>query len=274
MTELAQFYKKLYSLQAAPDVSYDMLHNLDLPQLNKDKQVILDEPIVYEEVVEATKALKKTLGTDGLLIEIYKRLSYKIAILVKLFEEINITKCMHVSAWHGIIALLEKPDRNGLLIPNWRPLTLLNCDYKIYSEILATRLNIVLPKLIHPMQTGFMKGRHITENIVELKNLIDKCNEISTSGILISFDFYKAFDTVEWPAIKQILRAFNFTEKFINMTMILYTKQTTAVLNNGFWSQWFSPSRGTRQGNPISPLIFDLIEILGAALRQNKNSEA
>ena len=71
---------------------------------------------------------------------------------------------LHKSAIKGIISLIEKTGRGPLYLTNWGPISLLNRDYKILAKILATRLNIVLPKLIHPMQTRFIKGRSISEN--------------------------------------------------------------------------------------------------------------
>ena len=90
------------------------------------------------------------------------------------------THLMHLSATRGIIALFVKLGKDALFLGNWRPLTLLNCDYKIYAKILAIRLNTVLPKLIHPMQTGFINNRNIAENIFSLIKVIDHCNKEKT----------------------------------------------------------------------------------------------
>ena len=65
----------------------------------------------------------------------------------------------------GIIKLIPKKDTEPDLIRNWRPLTLLNCDYKIAAKAIANRLKKVIPKLVNSDQTGFIKGRFIRENI-------------------------------------------------------------------------------------------------------------
>jgi len=72
---------------------------------------------------------------------------------------------MSVSQRRGVITPLTKEDANLLFLSNWRPITLLNVDYKIASKVIAKRIERVLPSLIHPDQTGLMKGRYIGQNI-------------------------------------------------------------------------------------------------------------
>ena len=176
LKEQFRFYSELYKSridELLPTPQY--LDNLELPSLTEDEHLMLDEPLVIEEVAEAIKSLKnnKAAGCDGL--KIYKRYSYlPVPTLLALYKEVLDKKQLHISARTGLITLIEKVGRNPCYLKDWRPLTLLNCDYKILAKILATRLNIVLPKLIHPMQSGFMKGRSIHENIVKLINLADQ----------------------------------------------------------------------------------------------------
>ena len=96
----------------------------------------------------------------------------------------------------GIITLLPKKDKDTLLLKNWRPISLLNTDYKILAKIHATRLQKVLPSIIHGDQTGFLKNRYIGENIRLFLDSIDLCKQFSIKGIVFSIDFEKAFDSV------------------------------------------------------------------------------
>ena len=75
-----------------------------------------------------------------------------------------------------VISLLEKPGKNPIKLANWRPISLVNCDAKIYSKILANRIEGVIKELIHEDQTGFIKGRSIHENITDLLSIIDYVN--------------------------------------------------------------------------------------------------
>ena len=131
-------------------------------------------------------------------------------------------------------------------------------------------MGTVLPDLINPMQIGFMRNRFIAKNIILLSNIIHHCNVERVPAYLLSFDFYKAFDSVEWDAIAATLEHLNFGEYYINLIAILQADITSCVTNNGYWSSWFNVTRGSRQGCPNSPLTFNLvIEILAAKLRQN-----
>ena len=192
--------------------------------------------------------------------------------MVGLYQEVVQEGKLHLSAHRGIITLMEKVDKCILKLKSWRPLTLLNLDGKIYRKILANRMNKALNDKIHYSQTGFMKGRSLHENVMKIMEVINHCNASKVDGLLIGFDFLKAFDTVEWEAMFQSLVAFNFGHKFLNMVITLFTDPLVCVSNNGYLSEFFSPTRACRQGCTFSPSIFTVtVELLGIALRQNPN---
>ena len=112
---------------------------------------------------------------------------------------------MSVSQRRGVITLLPKEDSDELLLSNWRPITLLNVDYKIASKTIAKRIERVLPYLIHPDQTGFMKGRYIGQNIRLINDILRQTELQKIPGILLLLDFQKAFDTLEWSFIQKTL---------------------------------------------------------------------
>ena len=109
-----------------------------------------------------------------------------------------------ISQRRGIVKLIPKKDAELVLIKNWRPLTLLNFDYKIASKAIASRIKTFLPKLISDDQTGFLKGRCISENIRLLDSVIKYYTEgRNIPGLLLFNDLGKAFDTLEWPCISK-----------------------------------------------------------------------
>eukprot|EP00745_Piridium_sociabile_P004690 TRINITY_DN128253_c0_g1_i4.p1 TRINITY_DN128253_c0_g1~~TRINITY_DN128253_c0_g1_i4.p1 ORF type:complete len:143 (+),score=10.78 TRINITY_DN128253_c0_g1_i4:15-443(+) len=98
----------------------------------------------------------------------------------------------------GVITLIHKDyglDRNDLA--NYRPITLTNTDYKIYTKALAIRIQQVTKQIIHDDQIGFIKGRNITSHLRLIDDLTSYLNEKDQTGALIALDFSKAFDTVE-----------------------------------------------------------------------------
>ena len=89
-------------------------------------------------------------------------------------------------------------------------------------------------------------------------------------GILLFIDFEKAFDTIEWLFIQNVLRHFNFGQVIRKWVSILYSDVESAVINRGYTTNYFKVSRGVRQGSPLSPLLFGLgVEILAQKIRQS-----
>ena len=266
-----EYYKKLYTSQGETDLSY--LNDVELPKVSNSCKESLNNIISSWEISKAIQKMKNNRcpGVDGFPIEWYKMFYPKLKdFLHDLYAEIVDENEFHLTTRQGLISLFEKIGRDILLLKSWRPLTLLNVDHKIYSKILAMRLHDALDSIVHESQTGFLAGRYIAENIMKMFNLIEMCNKFKKSAIVISLDYEKAFDKIEWPAVYRTLESFDMGENFIRMIRILYNKPITTTINNGFWSEWFSPTRGNRQGDPISTLLFVAVaEVLNIKLRTN-----
>ena len=125
------------------------------------------------------------------------------------------------------------------------------------------RLQKVLDSIIHPTQTGFMKNRYIGQNIMKLITLVEHCNRENKLAVVISLDYEKAFDKLEWKSIQIALTKFNIGTNFKEMINMLYNGDLSYTMNNGYWSEPIHPSRGVRQGDPLSAILFAItIEIL------------
>ena len=274
MAELTKYYKELYAeFPKVEKYHSDYLSNLDILQLTKENIIMLESELTLKELGEALKQLKngKAPGIDGIPCDLLKMFWGKLKyFMLELYREIIKEGKLHIMARQGLISLLEKLDRNPLLILNWRPITLLTADYKILAKVIALRLQVVLPELVHESQTGFMKGRNIGENIIKLQCLMEYVEKFRESGVIISFDFEKAFDKLRWNRLEQNLEAFGFQQEFIKLVQILYNDVYSAVLNNGKRGDFFQVFKGCRQGCPSSALIFLLnIEVLGLKIRSN-----
>ena len=149
---------------------------------------------------------------------------------------------------------------------NWRPISLLNVDYKIASKVIANRIKSVLQTIINETQTGFMKGRYIGENIRLIFELLDNTDEHNIPGLLFFSDFEKAFDTcsVNHEYMYQCLEHFNFGNDLIHWVKLFYNDANSCVSNNRSLSDFFKIQRGAvRQGCPSSPYLFIIcIELL------------
>ena len=122
---------------------------------------------------------------------------------------------------------------------------------------------------MHTDQTGFIKGGYIAENIRLIIDIMEHTKSESIPGILVSLDFRKVFDSLEWSFMMKALDIFNFGTSIERWISTFYTNIESAAINNGFMTNWFSPSRGVRQGCPLSPYLFVLsTEVLSSKIRQ------
>ena len=170
---------------------------------------------------------------------------------------------LSISQRTGLITSIPKEDGSLLDLSNWRPITLLNVDLKIASKAIAKRIEPTLPNLIHSDQTGFVKGRYIGENIRLIGDIMDYTSLQHLPGILTSLDFGKAFDSIECPVAMKTLDHLNIGRGIKRWVNIFYTNIESAVQNNGFITAWLKPSKGVRQGCPLSPSLY----ILSAEVR-------
>ena len=173
----------------------------------------------------------------------------------------------------GILRLLFKKD-DPLELKNWRPISLLNTDYKICTKVLANRLRKVLPRIINKDQTCGIPDRSIYENLFLLRDTIDYVQHRHLSAAIISLDQEKAFDRVNHEFLHRVLSRFNFGPYFRRWVNVVYNNITSHVINNGWLSSPFRLERGVRQGCPLSPLLYCLVvETLGQAIRRDDTIE-
>ena len=108
-----------------------------------------------------------------------------------------------------IISLIPKKSKDKTILENLRPISLLNVDYKILTKVIAKRIEKVLPTLINPDQTGYVKGRYIGENVRLISDLMHYADKLKQKGIAVFLDFKKAFDSIDWNFLLETLQLFN-----------------------------------------------------------------
>ena len=276
LTMEKDFYENLYtSCKVEEKDIKEVFDNISMPTLKEEQANLCEGMISEKECFEAVKSIpsEKTPGCDGLPIDFYKVFWQDIKdILCQVFNTCFIDGELSTLMKRGVITLLPKKGKDKLHLKNWRPITLLNNDYKILAKVLANRLKKVLPFLIDFDQTGFLKNRYIGENIRLLKDVIQYCQMKPFKGLAVSIDFEKAFDNIEWNFLIACLKTFGFKDDFITWIRVMYSDISSCVINNGYSSSNFNLQKGVRQGCPLSPYLFLVgVEILGIMLRQSKN---
>lgn len=166
------------------------------------------------------------------------------------------------------IILILKPGKDPLLPDSYRPISLLTTDVKLLARVLVTLLALVIQKLIHRDQSGFIPSRSTALNIRRLfLNMQIPVDKPSNRAVL-SLNAAKAFDSIKWPYLWEVLERFDLGETFIKWLQLLYTNPTARLRVNGDLSEPFRLFRGMRQGCPLSPLLFALaLELLAETVR-------
>ena len=165
-----------------------------------------------------------------------------------------------MSQRNGIIPLLPKKDKDCLYIKNNRPISLLTVDYKIFAKLLANRLKKCIHKLIHPDQSGFLKGRNIGSNIRLILDIIDYTDFNDIPGAILLLDIERAFDSVNHDFLFQVLRHFNFGDQFFSWIKTIYSARKSYVINNGFLTDPIEMAKGIFQGRAANFTVFVFID--------------
>ena len=270
LNETAVFYKRLYTSERTDNSSQNFLLNKMTRTLSDSDRDECEGEITLDEVRSAIKTFTndKSPGCDGLTAEFYQTFfgvigSDLVDVINYAFENEKLTLSMR----RGIIVLIWKGNEREYL-KNWRPISLLNCDYKIITKILASRISDFIPKIIHPNQKCSVKGRSIHDGTSLIRDLIEYVNRNNLPELIVSLDQTKAYDRVEWDVLFKVLEKFNFGPNFIKMIKTCYNNIQSAVKVNGFVSSFFDLSRGIRQGCPISTVLYILVaETLAEAVR-------
>ena len=153
-------------------------------------------------------------------------------------------------------------------LKNWRPISLLNTDYKILAKIIMLRLSRVMSSLVDLDQTCSVLGHSITSNVTLLRDMLDYIDRTNETGILVSFDQEKAFDGVNHTFLFCLLTHFRFGSDFIRWIKTLYAGANMSIIINGYLTEQIELRRGVRQGDPLSPLLYVLcVEVLASQIR-------
>jgi hypothetical protein len=248
----------------------------------------LSNKLTREDIQEALKlsANGKAPGLNGFTYEFWKILDDRyrtavslekegfdiIKVLLLVFNDIETNGMVVGTAFSEswMCPLYKKNNRAD--IANYRPISLLNSDYKIFTKALTIKLARAAPDLIHPNQAGFVPGRHIYDQIWLTKRVVELAEATESDGLIVALDQEKAYNKIEHDYLWKALRSFNIPEQFINTVKSLYSDAFMYVMINGEKSELpFRVTRGVRQGDPLSCLLFDLaIEPLAESLRQSE----
>jgi hypothetical protein len=231
-------------------------------KLSEAEKIDLDSPLTIEELTKSiNKAnLKSAPGANGISNKFIKRFwdFFKYPLLKYANYAFQIGRLTN-SFRTADIKLIPKKGGDLKKIKNWRPISLLNCFYKVISRAFAERLKKYMNKLTPCAQKGYANGRYCQEVLIGVIDTIETCKAKKIKGGLLSLDIQKAFDSISHSYLQNIFKFYNFGPNISRWLTLLSTNRAARIIiNSNISTEIFELARGNAQGNTISPFLFNL----------------
>ena len=247
-----------------------------IPKLvTKEDNHNINKPLSEEEVSEVINEMQngKAPGPDGFNVDLFKA-SWKTVKqdILDVMEDSRRSKTVLKALSASFIALIPKQEK--VMTPDkFRPITLCNVVYKIISKVVAHRLKPFLPTLVSEEQASYVEGRQILNKIIQVHKVVHSLKSNKQVGMIMQLHLVKAYDKLSWSYIRAVLSDYGFDHNWIRWVMALVSMASFSILLNDSPYRTFMPSRGLRQGDPLSPFLFVLMmEGLGRAIKM-ENAE-
>jgi hypothetical protein len=159
---------------------------------------------------------------------------------------------------YALITLIPK-EEGAKSLKKFRPISLINCSFKIFAKALNNRLVPICDRLLSGNQTAFEKGRFILESLVSVHEIKHDTTRNNHKGLVLKLDYEKAYDQVSWHFLEEMMSTRGFGNRWRKWVMALVKNGSIAIRINDSNSGYFRPGKGLRQGDPLSPLLFNLV---------------
>jgi hypothetical protein len=236
---------------------------------------LLVEAFMEEEVRQALFQMEhnKAPGPDGFLAEFYQ-VTWEVVKgdLMALFHDFHQGSLPLYNLNFDIIILLPI-CAEVVRIQQYRHICLLNVSSKIFTKVLTNRCTSVAHRVIQLTQTTFLPGRNIMEGVVILHETINELHRKRSNGVIFKIIFKKAYDKVKWSFVRQVLEMKGFSDKWCQWVESIIQGGHVGIKINDLVGQNFQTKKGLRQGDPLSPLLFNIVVDMLAILINRAKDE-
>jgi hypothetical protein len=253
------FYSTLYCNHTNKDPK-SFLDSIEVKQLSGNNNEVLKSLLTKDELTKVLKGCGDTAsGPDGIGYKLLKVCwSFYCELLINSWNFAIKTGTLSPSHRESVICLLGKKGKDKRHIGNLRPITLSNCDIKVITKAITKRCSTMLNDILNPLQTAYIPGRIVHDNLRMIDIIKDICAKHKIEGYLVSLDAKKAFDSVDHIYIDKVLTKFGFCTEFRDIVKLLYKNIHSRVLVNGHVTNEFPILRSVKQGDALSCVLFIL----------------
>ncbi|KAE8819993.1 hypothetical protein D1007_02175 [Hordeum vulgare] len=260
-SHIYSFYKELFSAEPCGGTSLCEDFWSLAPQVSDTENADLTLPFSPEEVGQAIASMKACLaqGPDGLPVVFFQKLwEILCPVIMPMFHEFYIGTLDMGRINFGAIALIPKVV-GALDIWQFRPITVINVLARIFAKVCATHLSPVAERISHPLHSAFLKGTRIHDGILALHEIVHEVASKGLKGVFLKLDFQKAYDRLDWSFLRLVMQRRGFDERWCSWIMELLRSGNTAININDEVGPFFQASRGVKQGDLVSSLLFNIV---------------
>lgn len=242
----SDFYKNLFKKDER--VGFSLADDLYPKSVSSEDNSRLESPFSEEEIKKAIfdSYSDGAPGPDGIPFIFYQHFWDLVKHdLMNMFDDFHSGRLDIFRLNFAMLTLVPK-EADATVMKKFRPISLLNCVFKIFTKVLTNRLALIMDKLVASNQTAFIKGRYIPESVVTAHEAIHSLSRSKSKGVALKIDYEKAFDRVDLDFLEELLRKRGFGPKWISWIMQITHGGSVGVKLNNCESDFFITSRGLR----------------------------